>query len=189
MGVLAGGDYWVREHQRVRAHGVRVYAALFADVFVADRGGEVGGQMPACGKAEYGHLRGVYMPLIRIGANQAHCLGSLQQSHRIAAGLHRIAQHEYGEAFGQELQGHWLGFAVRSHGVAAARQNQDGRAYTVRFQRWFVECIACHTSYAQRIVLDKNHSPYAVLPVSPNRITLTANREDCGPWRGRASLW
>lgn len=56
-------------------------------------------------------------------------------------------------------------------------------------QRWFVECIACHTSYAQRIVLDKNHSPYAVLPVSPNRITLTANREDCGPWRGRASLW
>ena len=71
MGVLAGGDYWVREHQRVRAHGVRVYAALFADVFVADRGGEVGGQMPACGKAEYGHLRGVYMPLIRIGANQA----------------------------------------------------------------------------------------------------------------------
>lgn len=66
MGVLAGGDYWVREHQRVRAHGVRVHAALFADVFVADRGGEVGGQMPACGKAEYGHLRGVYMPLIAL---------------------------------------------------------------------------------------------------------------------------
>lgn len=88
---------------------------------------------PPAEKPSTGHLRGVYMPLIRIGANQAHCLGSLQQSHRIAAGLHRIAQHEYGEAFGQELQGHWLGFAVRSHGVAAARQNQDGRAYTVRF--------------------------------------------------------
>ena len=50
MGVLAGGDYWVREHQRVRAHGVRVYAALFADVFVADRGGEVGGRCPPAEK-------------------------------------------------------------------------------------------------------------------------------------------
>ena len=78
MSELAGGDHRVGKHQCVRTRFVRI-EAMFANILIAGRSGEVGGQMTACGKTEYSHLRLVHMPFGGIGADEARSLDVVLQ--------------------------------------------------------------------------------------------------------------
>jgi len=93
---------------------------------------DAGGTVAAGREAEHSDTLGVDAPSVGVGADQADGTLGVVQGRRVAVRPHAVAADHGGEAERTQPLGHRLGLVIGMAGIAAAGQDDDGRALLAR---------------------------------------------------------